>query len=853
MGEVYKATDTRLRRTVALKLIRDGLVEDKERVRRFESEARAAAALDHPNILTVHDVGTHDGAPYIVSELLEGETLAALLEGGALPVRKAIDIGLQIARGLAAAHDKGIVHRDLKPSNLWLTRDGRAKILDFGLAKLSEPDPGSAGERVDRTTSTSPGTVVGTIGYMSPEQVRGEALDARSDIFALGAVLYELLSGRRAFEGQTSADVMSAILRQDPAELSQTGSAIPASLDRIVRRCLEKKPDQRFRSVHDLAFALDALSAGLAVPSDMDGIAAALSQPGARRALAWAGGSLVLVAAGALAFLSRDVMPPVSRPAAGLRVVPLTSLSGAESDPALSPDGKRLAFCWDGDGEPGLYVKRIGGDQPVRVGNGPAGVFSPTWSPDGREIAFLRHAEVGKPHGDEIVVVPAAGGSERRLATSRADNHGLDWSPDGRLLAFVDKASAEAPDAIHLLTIETGERRRLTTPPGLGDYQPTFSPDGRSVAFIRRGDRVAFSTVIYVQEIGSSNPRPVTFGYEIRDVAWAADGGSLVFVAGRPEHRNLWIVDAAGGKARGLSEEHNVITISTARGSQELAFERRFNDSNVWRGNGPAALRTGPPQALLRSPRWDAFPDYSPDGRRIAFASARAGGSIVWTCADDGNDCLEFKAAGLAAPRWSPDGHSIAAAGWQGDGPLDVYRLEVAGRFVRRLTTDNAMDTNPSWSRDGRWLYFSSNRTGTFELWKMPSTGGDARQLTKRGGAIAHETSDGRWIYFTDRFPFGSLWRMPAEGGDETLVLDTQIQASKWALWQDRIIYMDERPGPEHQVVMLDPKTRRSTRLASLGKVPSGFGLAVSPDGAWILYTQDDQVIGDILMLERFQ
>jgi Tol biopolymer transport system component/DNA-binding winged helix-turn-helix (wHTH) protein len=569
----------------------------------------------------------------------------------------------------------------------------------------------------------------------------------------------------------------------------------------------------------------------------------------------WLALAAVVLAAGVLAFMSLDALPPASESVSRLRVVPLTSLSGVESDPALSPDGKSLAFCWDGDGEPGIYVKRIDDDQQVRVGHGPAGVFSPTWSPDGREIAFLRHPETGE-RVDEIVVVPASGGSERRLGTSIGSHHGMDWSPDGRLLAFVGKASAEAPDAIHLLAIETGERRRLTTPvdtsaADAGDSRPAFSPDGQSVAFIRRGDVVPASTGVYVQEIGSSVSRPVTSGQEVRDVAWLADGRSLVFVAGRPSEPNLWIVDAPMGKPRRLSADSNVVTISTARGSQRLAFEQRFIDINVWRGSGPASLRKQPPQALLRSPRTDTHPDYSPDGRHIAFASARMGRLGIWTCAEDGNDCVAFKADGsMAVPRWSFDGQSIAAVGWQDDVPNDLYRLEVAGRFVRRLTTDNALDTMPSWSRDGRWLYFASNRTGTIELWKMPSTGGDPRQLTRRGGAVAHETADGRWIYFNNRMPFGSLWRMPAEGGDETLVLDKQIHHNKWALWQDHIIYMDEQSGAAHHVMMFDPKTRRITRLASLEKGRSGPGLAVSPDGAWILYTQEDQVIGDILMLE---
>jgi Tol biopolymer transport system component len=244
-------------------------------------------------------------------------------------------------------------------------------------------------------------------------------------------------------------------------------------------------------------------------------------------------------------------------------------------------------------------------------------------------------------------------------------------------------------------------------------------------------------------------------------------------------------------------------------------------------------------------------PDYSPDGRRLALAAAGPSGLGVRLCGADGADCVDFESEdNLATPQWSPDGRSLAAVGWQGERPLDVYRLEVEGRFVRRLTTDGAVDTMPTWSRDGRWLYFVSDRSGAFELWKMPSTGGEARQLTHGGAGRAYETSDGRSVYFTNGVGFGSLWRMPAEGGVGTLVLDQRIHHARWTLWRDRVVYVDEPgAGGPHRVAMFDPTTRRDTTLASLDR-PSASGIAVSPDGAWILYAQTDRVTSDILTLE---
>src|SRR5579872_1203946 len=267
MGEVYRARDSRLKREVAVKVLPRALSLDAERLRRFEQEALATAALNHPNILAVFDIGTHEGAPYVVSELLEGETLRERLHSGALPLRKSQDYALQIARGLAAAHEKGIVHRDLKPENLFLTRDGRIKILDFGLAKLIQPlgafDPGSP----TMSGSTEPGVVLGTAGYMAPEQVRGQTADARADLFALGAILYELLTGKRAFHKPTSAETMSAILNEEPPSTSQVNPSIPQALQKVVQRCLEKNPEQRFHSASDLAFALEALSDAGSTPT----------------------------------------------------------------------------------------------------------------------------------------------------------------------------------------------------------------------------------------------------------------------------------------------------------------------------------------------------------------------------------------------------------------------------------------------------------------------------------------------------------------------------------------------------------------------------------------------------------
>ena len=588
-------------------------------------------------------------------------------------------------------------------------------------------------------------------------------------------------------------------------------------------------------------------------------VAADLARPaGGVRAKAWMWPAALVVALGAGLALTWLRVAPLDRgPQPEPAPVPLTSLPGLEWEPALSPDGRRLAFCWDGDGEAGLYVKDVGGNDHVRLARGPAGMHSPAWSPDGRQIAFLRNFDPQHTEAHEIVVVPASGGPEHRLGRTTSEGHGLDWSPDGSFLAVVDKSSAGEPAAIFLMATATGERRRLTTPPPSsieGDREPAFSPDGRSLAFVR--NRAAIVGELYVQGLDAAEPRMLASRPNLRDVAWVGNGGSLVFADGRSDLEQLWLVEAGGGQPRRLSGGASAMSVSVARIGQRLAFEGRIRDVNVWRAPGPAAQQREAPRPLIRSTRTDWVAEYSPDGTAIAFVSTRSGRLSIWTCAQDGLECEEFKAPQrLAAPRWSPDGLRIAAQGWDHEtNNIDVYVLEVPGRFVRRLTDDAALDGWPAWSADGRWLYFVSNRSGDFQLWKMASAGGEARQITKQGAGSAAESADGRWVYYSKRALFGSLWRVPAAGGDETLVVDERIGYWNWDLWSDRLVYLREEAGREPRIEMFDPQTRRTATLAFLGPTSRpGFGLSVSPDGRWVLYSQTDQIISDIFMVENFR
>src|ERR1700758_1394352 len=411
MGEVYRARDTRLGRDVAIKVLPGALANDADRLRRCEQEARTIAALSHPNILGIHDIGTHDGAPFLVSELLEGQTLREKLESGPLPVRRAIEYALGIAQGLAAAHEKGIVHRDLKPENVFVTKDGRIKILDFGLAKLAQK-PGAEVSATDGVTLTSShtaaGVVMGTASYMAPEQVRGHAVDARTDIFSFGAILYEMLSGKRAFRRDTVPETMTAVLKEDPPDLADSTPGISPALDRIVRRCLEKNPEQRFQSAKDLSFALASLSGA-------DSSAAGVVAAGPRdRSALW---KAVAIALAVVAMCGAVAWFFAARPPSKARMQFAIPISREASQPALSRDGTMLAYVSpdENTGLPALYVQRIRSPGATLL-PGTDGASYPFWSPDGANIGFFANGKLQK--------IGVAGGAPQVLASALAGRGG---------------------------------------------------------------------------------------------------------------------------------------------------------------------------------------------------------------------------------------------------------------------------------------------------------------------------------------------------------------------------------------------------------------------------------------------
>ena len=858
MGVVYRAHDARLERDVAIKVLPEEVAKNPDRLARFEREAKAVAKLDHPNILAIHDFGNEGAVRFAVTELLEGESLRERVSPGGVGWQKATEIGAAVAEGLAAAHSKGIVHRDLKPENIFLTSDGRVKILDFGLAQIKAKIEEDAETATLTPEGTVPGTIMGTLGYMSPEQLRGEPADGRSDIFALGCVLYELVGGRAAFLRASTAETTAAILKEEPAPLSASGE-LPAELDRTVRRCLEKSPEARFQSASDLAYNLRSITTDHFVHVITPTAVAPLPQ---RHRVIWVGvGALILAAATLLGWIVRTSSTPDPPPP---RSFPLTSFPGEELQPAISPDGSMVAYVRRNEaGFSDLYVTLVGEGEPLLISDGSSHWLSPTWSADGRRIAFGRAAP-NEDVGYSITVesVAALGGQKRQITTTLARaSSGLSWSPDGTVLAMVDRESPDAPDAIYLLSLETGEKTRLTNPPAdhEGDSLPRFSPDGKTVAFIRWGS-MNLSDVYLVPTEGGE-PRRLTKDNGItQGLDWSANGKSLIFGAsraGRSHWISLWRIPEDGGEPQSVGVGDQGTWPSISREGHRLCYVKDDDRIDIWRVSGPASTEREPRiDRFISSTRYENYPEYSPDGRQILFGSYRSGADEIWICDSDGANPRQLtqrrKPGGAFAGAWSPDGTHIAFGGFE-DGKWHVFVVPASGGIPRQITSGPSNDGYVSWSRDGRFIYFSSDRTGRLEVFRIPAEGGQARQVTSNGGVYAVESADGRDLYFSRRGLEGGppgIWRMPVDGGEATKVSDSG-GFGEFAVLADGICLLSRGSAPQ-TVDYLDFGTGEISQIAEIEVRSGRMGLSVSPDRQWILF-QGWEDESDIMLVENFR
>jgi len=776
MGEVYRARDMRLGRDVAVKILPESFAADADRLRRFEQEAKAIGALNHPNILAVFDVGNHQGWPFLVSELLEGETLRAQLEGGVLPQRKTIEYGVQIAHGLAAAHEKGIVHRDLKPENIFVTRDGRIKILDFGLAKLSAKAGSEPHEATLTSANTVAGTVMGTASYMAPEQVRGEAADARTDIFAFGAVLYEMLSGTRAFKKDTTAETMTSVLKDEPPELTSSGRTISPTLERIVRRCLEKSPEQRFQSARDLSFALSALSG-----SETSGAVRAAAVGGRRRRVPVLYLVLAVAALAAVAAVTWYVAKrptPVTRMQFAVAVPDEMSISQL----ALTRDGSMLAFVSPEESSalPMLYIQHIGSPNVTPLA-GTQGASYPFWSPDNAYVGFFADGKLQK--------IAATGGTPQVLAAALAGRGGS-WGSKGVIVYSPD---AQSPilrvnaDGTGMSPVTAGVR----IPEDNSHRWPVFLPDGDHFLFWAgnfanlKDDR---TSGIYLSSLAGKERKLValchsSFDFDAHHLFYANDQRQLVSMGFNPESGE------GSGSAALIAE-----VVGFQPSTYWAAFDVARNGTVIYGADLGAALslltwvdRSGKDLGHVGEPAIQANPTLSPDGSKVAvdISDPKANNVDVWleSTTGTGNTRFTFDPAEEVAGVWSRDGKTVAyRSGAEQSGIITkaATGLEREKRvfFISGTTMD---DIEPnSWSTDDKFIVCRRQTPSGQHLEMLPAGGGDPIVLTTKGSErngqvspddkwIAYASDEsGSWEIYVTSFP-GAVgkWQVSRGGGSE--------------------------------------------------------------------------------------
>jgi len=831
MGDVYRAWDEVLMRPVAVKVLANGRFDEPAAKQRFLHEARAVSALNHPGIVAVHETGAVDGIDFLVLELLEGETLDRHIPAGGVALRRALDYAVQIAGALAAAHGAGIIHRDLKPANIMVTAGGQVKLLDFGLARRLKTGDGAG------STITREGAIMGTPSYMSPEQAEGKPADARSDVFSFGCLLYELVSGRRPFAGDSQISILAAVLKTEPAPL---GAGIPAELVKLIGRCLQKDPDRRFQSMADVHLELEEFKDEIENKGKRR-----------RRWAIWLAGavSIVVVAVGAWTLAHRFAK---QGPAASVSY--FTAFEGNEAYPAFSPDGTQVAFSWDGEKRDNwdIYVKRIGSESIHRLTSDPAAEIGPAWSPDGKRVSFFRNGEA--------FVVDSIGGTERRLfEPGQAAITHLSWHPKLAWFAAAERMPEKGMQ-LTLIPASGTDRRFLLPEPALSVGSPEFSPSGDLLAYATCSGR--WMCDLYVQRLSDelapegTPVRLTRMSAVLGGISWTPDGKTLFYSASERVGLDyfLWRVAASGASAperfelAGLNAHDPSIAPAGAR----MVYWHAKGDGDIWTFRQGEGARP-----FLSSNLHEDNPQFSPDGERIAFASSREENrQEVWTARKDGSGLLRMtrnlgRAAG--SPRWSPDGKTIVFDAQVESGQVQIFMVSSDGGPVQRISNVKHLEGGPSYSHDGKWIYFRANPTGRMEIYRMPATGGAKQQLTDSGGYTGLESYDGSTLFYLSGSQNGPqpLMAKPIAGGPSVKVVDEVVYRA-FAPVVDGVYYF-ARKGPQAYALCFYSFGTRASRTLTEFKGRVFLGLTVSPDRKTLLFTSLKPSNADLMLVENFR
>jgi Tol biopolymer transport system component len=797
---------------VAIKVLPDAFGQDPIRVARFEREARAAAALNHPNICAIYDISEHDGRPFIVMELITGQTLEErLLKHGRLECDEVVELSTQLAEALDIAHTAGIVHRDIKPANIFITDRGQAKILDFGLAKTHQPNEDQAlTVSYDVGQLTGQGTTLGTVAYMSPEQALGKELDPRTDLFSLGVVVYEALTGRPPFAGATSAAIFDQILNRAPTSPVQLNPAVAPELEGVVNKLLEKEAGLRYQHASELRVDLRRMRRATGSGHPQRAVPARRARWSAIKVSGAA--AVGVVALAATTWLAKSFLGPsrAGTSAPSLMMSPLTDADGLSLSGSWSPDGTQVAYDYTLNGSMDIAVMSLGGGEPNLVAGGPNDEAMPRWSPDGSKIAFLSDDGTGM----NVYSVPPTGGARRRIAkthlqyldrfTSIGAVGSQPWSPDGRRLVFT---RLEPTNSVALWTadIESGQEARLTSPPsGASDWRGAWSHDGKWIAFNRLS--TGSPSTLYVVPASGGEPRAVlpdkTVGYAA--ATWSLDDRRLLFVPAGAWGGDVSDVELATGTIRQLTVGATVSTpilSSTGR----IVFSHWSHETFFFKM--PVDNAAGEHEQISLSAGSNFSQRFSSDGRQIVFQSSRAGSSVLWL-----HDMETGKERQLTYPP--------------------------AGRE----------DRTPDWSPDATKVVFLSNRSGPFQLWVADVDGGATRRLSEQAIPMDGDwwvnarvaprwSSDGRAIAYLAPGERGStFWLINPDGGNARPTRVSGVLRFDWYLDSRRAIYT--RNGADGRIEMI--ATNLDTGEEGLLLKANATELSVAPDGNSLAYNSAD-------------
>jgi serine/threonine protein kinase/Tol biopolymer transport system component len=797
MGEIYCAEDTKLGRRVALKV----LPTDPERKARFEREAKAVAALNHPNIVTIHSVEESDGIHFIIMELVKGRTLAQMLPKQGFSLGKLLEIAIPLAGAVSSAHRAGISHRDLKPDNIMIDTEGRLRVLDFGLAKVHDPDSleSQATQAPTAIVKTGEGRILGTVAYMSPEQAEGKAIDQRTDVFSLGTILFEMATGERPFRGDTSMSTIGAILRDDPAPVTDYDRTLPRHLARIIRRCLAKDPERRYQTAFDLRNELEGLK--VEIDSGVLVGSASVPPPARRKALPFV---LVIVSVLAVAVLGVAIWQSLrDRPVTTYTSRPITASKGQEADINWSPESEFVAFGQIRKGSFDVMVQPVAGGEAVVRASGPGSETSPCWSPDGKYLAYVSSSETGS----HVFLVPPHGGEPRRLIDTNIRTLNLDqlqaamgdhpWAPDSRTL-LVARADGSGRSAIYRVHRDDGEAEQITFPPaGSSDLSPSFSFDGEKIVFKR--NRNGKGGLMTMPASGGEPKVLLVDQWDNIEPAWRPDNRNILFISDRAGNggADVWQIDSTNGFLQQLTFETNRVVSVSVSADDRIAYTPFWHYTFLY----SVEVVTGETQQLTSHSMDNFGARYSPNGRSVAYHSTRTGNSEIW-----------------------------------------IHHLD--GRPETRITDNGSWDLYPDWSPDGERLLFVSDRDGSrFKIYIVNRDGGGERLLLDQpvsldsqispviGSLVSRWSPDGDLIaVLIEGENTRALWTFRPNGEDLKQVL-TAATDFDWYLDNRRGIYA-RHYGSETELVAvnLESGEERSLFIGPLIEID------VAPDGSAVSF-----------------